>query len=117
MRQGLNLAILLFALPMGAGCNLRGTWQQTAVEPPNASFPLERMTFEEDRFTATSCAGGVTQTTTGRYRWDGRTLTFEPTDAEARNYQCRQSFGGDRLFLARQEDAARTTATFERVGP
>lgn len=108
---------MLLCVALFAGCRLGGTWHRTAVDPAGATFPLERITFEGDRFTATRETEEGTRTTTGTYVWNGRALSLRSADGADGEYGCRRSVDGDRLFLTRQRLVPQPTATFERIEP
>ncbi len=75
-----------------AGCSLSGDWELADVtSPPQDGAPLIRaMSFMADgRYTVTEAGDGQPTTSTGRYTWNGLTLTLEPDQDGQRTYPCR----------------------------
>lgn len=79
-----RLATAALALLFVVGCNsmLVGTWTSEKVEPPETTFKIGKVIFNEDgTFECTSeYAGGDMETSAGTYDWNGRTLTLTSGD-------------------------------------
>jgi hypothetical protein len=116
MKHLTRLAIAFTLTVAAAGCSVAGSWRTVSVEPPEAEFPIERLSLDkQSNFTATGPIHHATRTRVGPYRLAWRTLTLMPADGPAEEYQCGLRLDG-RLSLtvraARASDAV--SAVMER---
>ncbi len=108
------MSLLASAAAIG-GCSIAGSWKTVAVDPPDARFPLDHVTFDRDNnYTATWSENGKTRTATGQYQWNWSKLEIVQTGRPARAYRTRHLLDG-RLVLTFDESGAKASATLERV--
>lgn len=98
------MRILLAALvTVLGGCapKLSGAWETVDVQPPDASFPFNRVQFDPaGKYTATGLydAGGRmtsdVHTTTGDFRQSGSQLQIQPHKGDPRVYRLRRRLDG-----------------------
>lgn len=96
------------------GCSLAGTWRATDHEPGAKHIAIEVMTFDGDRFTATSDVDGERLSTAGQYQLKGGRLTLRPSRGREQSYRCRRTLGG-RLELSHRGHERPTWQTFRKV--
>jgi len=97
------------------GCSMAGSWRTARVEPPGASFPVKTLSLDRSyNYTATWSRDGLTQTTTGQYRWNGFTLNLIEAGFDPHAYRARQQWGGN-LVLSHDSAAGRVTATMAPI--
>lgn len=85
-------AAILFLV---VGCNMTGSWRTVSVDPPDAEFPISRLTLNADqRFTATGPIQGETRTRFGTYRVGFASLQLETADGARETYGVSGRAGG-----------------------
>lgn len=105
------------------GCSMDGSWQAISIDPPDASFPMRKISFDDQgRFTSTSDVSpmgypdGKTRTSTGKYRLAGSRLHLETSTAAPISYSVRRRFDGKLVLTFTSPDKKRkVAAVFERV--
>lgn len=103
--------------PTGCATSVSGSWKRISTSPPNAAFPVDQVTFDEqDRYTATGTYDGQKRTSTGRYEYGGSQLKVLNANAEPRVYTARRLSDG-KLELTYEEHGQKVTAVLERVQP
>lgn len=117
MRHRLWTHAMPALLVAAAGCNIVGSWRTVEIEPPGAPFPILMVNFDQgNEYTATRIQNGEPRTSTGRYEFNGSTLTVTEGNTMPRKYRVRRRLDG-RLVLTYQEGDAKVTATLSKVDP
>jgi hypothetical protein len=98
------------------GCtSLSGSWRTVSIDPPTEPFFIDAATFDDrDHFTATTVTEGERHTTTGRYEFNGFTLSLMPHQGPAQRFSARITSSG-RLILTQRRDRERVSATLVRA--
>jgi len=116
--QGRNLSTffsagaLLGSLTLG--CSVTGTWRTTAVAPPDATFPITLVTFNDHKqFTATREEHGRRRTSTGTFTGSAGRLRLVVADNPQLALTGRRCADG-KLELV-QSNGQQVKATLERV--
>ena len=116
MQHTANIVPVAAVLVIVTGCSLTGTWKTINIIPPDARFPMNRISFDNDsRFTATAEYEGQTRTSTGTYEWNGRKLVVFPDGGDERTYPGRRRWGR-KLALIHNRNGERITAIFAKTG-
>ncbi len=108
-RSATSLAIVLIS-----GCSLAGAWRATDHEPAAKHIAIDVMTFDGDRFTATSCVDREQRSMVGQYEVRGGRLTLHPTSGPEQTYRCRRKLGGT-LELSQERNGRPVWETFRKV--
>ena len=101
--------LALLGLSLVGGCTLAGTWRAVDIDPPDAIGVIRTMTFDGQRFTATTEDGAKLRTTTGAFEWNGSRLTLRTSGGPARVFSGRKSGGKLTLLDKRPDGPVRTT--------
>lgn len=113
---GTTLA-LLSALS-ATGCSLAGSWQTVSVEPLGLPFPLEAITLDNDNnYTATWAHDGQRRTTTGRFKWNGRSLELARQGFSPRKYRAKKRLDGKLVMYFEQNDVTMTAILEKQPTP
>lgn len=112
-RLNVYSSLTLLGLSLVGGCTLAGTWRAVDIDPPDAIGVIRTMTFDGQRFTATTEDGTKLRTTTGAFEWNGSRLTLRTSGGPARVFSGRKSGGKLTLVDKRPDGPVRTT--FEKV--
>ena len=116
MQHTANIVPVAAVLVIVTGCSLTGTWKTINIIPPDARFPMNRISFDNDsRFTATAEYEGQTRTSTGTYEWNGRKLLVFPDGGGERTYPGRRRWDR-KLLLTHNRNGERITAIFAKTG-
>jgi len=97
MRQ---FALLCSASIFTSGCALSGSWRAESTHPPGAPFPINEITFDQGKYTATGLFtpqgefSGRRRTTTGDYSFNGFTLKLRPGDGPELSYKTARRLNG-----------------------
>ena len=102
----------LLGLSLVGGCTLAGTWRAVDIDPPDATGVIRSMTFDDQRYTATTEDGTKLRTTTGAFGWNGSRLTLRTAGGPARVFSGRK--GGGKLTLVDERPDGPVRTTFEK---
>ena len=116
--------LLSFALLSTSGCAMGGSWRAESTHPPGAAFPINEITFDQGKYTATglfSAQGdysGDRRTTTGEYSFNGATLKLKPSGGPELFYKTARRLDGklSMTFKLPNQDQA-VTAVLAPVKP
>jgi len=110
--------LALFGTLSASGCSIAGSWQTVSVEPKGFPFPLEAITLNSDnQYTATWQNDGRRRTTTGQYRWNGRSLELARNGFSPRKYRTTRRWDGKLVMHFKQNDATMTAILEKKPAP
>jgi hypothetical protein len=107
----------VFCLAMLTGCSIAGSWKTVRIDPSDMadSFAFSSVDFDKDgKYSAVVKYGGKSQTNSGKYEWDGFTLTITPREGDEREYRG-ELWWGKTLKLHHKHDGKSMTGVLERV--
>ena len=112
-----RMGSVMLALTLLTGCSLRGNWSLTEVDPDAArgDFEYSTLKFQKDGtfYAQGKDAMDHSETVSGTYDYNGRTLHLAPRDGADTTYDA--DLKGNTLYLERFWEDQKLRATFERT--
>ena len=96
----LKRSLVSLAFLFAPGCAMGGSWRTESTHPQGAPFPINEITFDQGKYTATGlytaqgAYGGDRRTTTGEYSFNGVTLKLKPGGGPELSYKTARRLDG-----------------------
>jgi len=108
---------IVILIPVVGGCSLTGSWKPISIDPPDANFTIEYITFDKNhQYTATWLDGDQIRTSVGIYHNDRFSLDI--TNRDDILQFCRlKKLPGRRLMLIYETETEKVSTILVRDKP
>ncbi len=92
MKGSKSTLVLIIGVCLVAGCRLNGTWTVIELDPPARSLsraPAAISFARDGRYALTETVGEESNSSTGKYSWNGLSLKLVAEDDGEYTYPCR----------------------------